>query len=65
MEKISNLLIALGGSLAFGGLFVKNFFYTVDAGERAIIFDRLNGGLKEKVIGEGMHPFIPFVQVKI
>lgn len=58
------MLMTIGGSLAVGTMVFKSIFYTVDAGERAIIFDRLNGGLKEKVIGEGMHFFIPFVQVK-
>jgi prohibitin 1 len=36
-------------------------FFTVDGGERAIIFDQF-GGVKPKVYGEGWHPFIPGVQ---
>lgn len=64
VERASNMFIALGGVLFGSAVFLKNFFYTVDAGERAIIFDRLFGGLKSDVIGEGMHFYMPFVQVK-
>jgi len=61
MEKFSNLLMSIGGGIVAGGIFVKSFFYTVDAGQRAIIFDRLFGGLKEKIIGEGMHIYLPII----
>ena len=62
MEKIANLLTTAGGLIVGGGIFLNSFFYTVDAGERAIIFDKLIGGLREKVIGEGMHFYIPVIQ---
>lgn len=45
MEKISNLLFSAGAAIVGTSLFFKSFFYTVDAGERAIIFDRMFGGL--------------------
>ena len=59
MEKFANLLTTAGALIVGGGVFLNSFFYTVDAGERAIIFDKLIGGLKEKVIGEGMHFYLP------
>ena len=65
VERASNLLISLGAITLGTSLFVRNFFYTVDAGERAIIFDRLFGGLKGDVIGEGMHFYLPMIQTPI
>jgi hypothetical protein len=32
IEKISNLLMFGGGSILLGNFFIRNFFYTVDAG---------------------------------
>jgi prohibitin 1 len=61
MEKLSNLLITAGAAVVGTGFFFKSFTYTVDAGERAIIFDRLFGGLKETIIGEGIHFYIPII----
>jgi prohibitin 1 len=54
-------LIFLGGSLAFGGTILSNFFFTVDAGERAILFDRAFGGVREAIYGEGMHFYVPMI----
>ena len=61
MEKISNLLISTGAAFAGVSAFFKFCTYTVDAGERAIIFDRIFGGLKEKIISEGMHFYVPIL----
>lgn len=36
----------------------------VDGGERAVIFDRLKG-IKQNVVGEGMHVLIPWLQKAI
>lgn len=36
----------------------------VDAGSRAVIFDKVQG-IQQKVVGEGTHFKIPFVQVRI
>lgn len=65
IEKISNLLVTAGLGLAGGSFFLKSFFFTVDAGkffdlgERAIMFDKAFGGIKENIIGEGMHFYVP------
>ena len=34
-------------------------------GERAILFDKAFGGISEKIKGEGMHFYIPFIQTPI
>lgn len=64
VERAASALISFGAVIVGGTLILNSCFYTVDAGERAIIFDRLFGGLKGDVIGEGMHFFIPIMQVK-
>lgn len=61
--SFANKLISLGGGLALGGGFLSSFFYTVDAGEKALLFDRAFSGIKENIYGEGMHFYIPFFQV--
>lgn len=43
-----------------GGV-VNSALYNVDGGHRAVIFDRFTG-VKNKVVGEGTHFFIPWVQ---
>lgn len=40
------------------------FFSTVDAGHRAVIFDRFRG-VQDEVVGEGTHFLIPWVQKPI
>jgi prohibitin 1 len=35
--------------------------FTVDGGHRAVIFDRFSG-VKNQVVGEGTHFFIPWIQ---
>ena len=71
IEKISNLFVTAGLALAGGSFFLKNFFFTVDAGnslkkgERAIMFDKARGGISDKIIGEGMHFYIPGLQSPI
>ncbi|KAL7648927.1 UNVERIFIED_CONTAM: hypothetical protein RMT77_000862 [Armadillidium vulgare] len=53
------------GQIGFGaavvGSVVNSALYNVDAGHRAIIFDRF-AGVKQFVVGEGTHFFIPWVQ---
>lgn len=44
-----------------GGVAITQCFFTVDGGERGIIFDRFTG-VKTKVYGEGWHLRIPFIQ---
>jgi len=66
IEKLSNMFITLGAGMLGGSIFMKNFFFTVDAGlilikgERFILFDKAFGGVSDKIYGEGMHFFIPF-----
>jgi len=43
-----------------GGI-VNSALYNVDAGHRAVIFDRFSG-VKQTVVGEGTHFYIPWVQ---
>ena len=61
MLRMSNRMIALGGSIAGTYIFFKHFFFTVDGGERGVIFDKFRGVLP-KIYGEGMHLMIPFIQ---
>jgi len=48
------------GASVVGGI-VNSALYNVDAGHRAVIFDRFTG-VKQTVVGEGTHFFIPWVQ---
>lgn len=43
---------------------IHNFSFIVDGGHRAVIFDRF-AGIKNVVVGEGTHFFIPWVQKPI
>lgn len=61
MERIANFLTGTGLAVLGGGLLAYNCFYTVDAGYRAVIFDKAFGGVKEVVVGEGMHFYIPMI----
>jgi len=51
----------IGFGVAVVGSVVNSALYNVDAGHRAVIFDRF-AGIKQSVIGEGTHFFIPWVQ---
>lgn len=48
-------------SIGFGFI-SETCLYDVDGGRRAVIFDKLNGGIQQLVIGEGTHFRIPFIQ---
>lgn len=54
----------LGFTAALVGGVVNSALYNVDAGQRAVIFDRFYG-VSQDVIGEGTHFFIPWVQKPI
>ncbi|XP_050703174.1 prohibitin 1-like [Eriocheir sinensis] len=54
----------LGFGVAVVGGVLNSALYNVDAGHRAVIFDRFVG-VKQVVIGEGTHFFIPWVQKPI
>lgn len=51
----------LGLGVAVIGGVVNSALYNVDGGHRAVIFDRFTG-VKQEVVGEGTHFFIPWVQ---
>lgn len=53
-----------GLALAATGAVVNSSLYNVDGGHRAVIFDRFVG-IKNLVVGEGTHFFIPWVQKPI
>ncbi|KAG5315311.1 L2CC protein, partial [Pseudoatta argentina] len=59
-----NRLGQLGLGIALTGGVVNSALYNVDGGHRAVIFDRF-AGIKNAVIGEGTHFFIPWVQKPI
>ncbi|XP_010492233.1 PREDICTED: prohibitin-5, mitochondrial-like [Camelina sativa] len=65
-NNIRNRKVALGLGLgavgaAFMGVTVRSSMFTVEGGQRAVLFDRFNGVLEEP-IGEGTHRKIPWVQ---
>lgn len=43
MEKVSKYLINIGTFFTGAAIFVKFFTYTVDSGDRVIIFNKLIG----------------------
>lgn len=51
----------LGLGLATAGAIVNSALFNVDGGFRAVIFDRFKG-VKQEVVGEGTHFFVPWVQ---
>lgn len=59
-----NRLGQLGIGIALTGSVVNSALYNVDGGHRAVIFDRF-AGIKNTVMGEGTHFFIPWVQKPI
>lgn len=63
MEKIAKLsskMIAIGAGVVGTYLFFNNWFFTVDGGERGLIFDQFRGVLP-KIYGEGMHFRFPII----
>jgi prohibitin 2 len=72
-QKIPNFMkagkgatVGLGGiiALGLGAVGLYNSFYTVDGGQRAIIFSRI-GGVKKDIYAEGLHFRLPFIQYPI
>uniref|UniRef100_A0A670K589 Prohibitin n=1 Tax=Podarcis muralis TaxID=64176 RepID=A0A670K589_PODMU len=59
--KIFETMSRLGLGLAVAGGIVNSVVYTVDAGHKAVIFDRFRG-VQDVVVGEGSHFLIPWVQ---
>ena len=62
MEAFLNRLMKAGFGIMGAGVLATKFFFTVDGGERALKFDKLRG-LQSKVYAEGMHFYIPVLQV--
>ncbi|KFP47314.1 Prohibitin, partial [Cathartes aura] len=62
--KVFESLGKLGLGLAVAGGVVNSALYNVDAGHRAVIFDRFRG-VQDTVVGEGTHFLIPWVQKPI
>ena len=58
LSTVAKLAAGVGGAI----FFADKCLYNVDGGERAVIFDKLSGGTKDKAVGEGTHFLIPFVQ---
>jgi hypothetical protein len=63
MEAFFNRMMRLGFGVMGAGVLATRFFFVVDGGERALKFDQVRG-LQSKVYGEGMHFYIPILQVR-
>lgn len=61
MAQFFNRIGQMGLGVALLGGVVNSALYNVEGGHRAVIFDRFTG-IKETVVGEGTHFFIPWVQ---
>ncbi|KAI8431657.1 hypothetical protein MSG28_016136 [Choristoneura fumiferana] len=59
--QLFNRIGQVGLGMALVGGVVNSALYNVDGGHRAVIFDRF-AGVKNLVVGEGTHFFIPWVQ---
>jgi len=62
--QLFNTIGKLGLGVAVVGGVLNSALYNVDGGHRAVIFDRFTG-VKNKVVGEGTHFLIPWVQKPI
>ena len=60
LNRIQGLAVAAGA----GYYLFQSSIYDVKGGTRAVIFDRLSG-VKEKVISEGTHFLVPWLQKAI
>lgn len=61
MAQVFMRMGQIGMGLATAGIIANSALFNVDGGVRAVIFDRFMG-VKQEVIGEGTHFFIPWVQ---
>eukprot|EP00898_Chlorokybus_atmophyticus_P006784 jgi/Chlat1/7106/Chrsp57S06791 len=60
LGRLARWAVALG----VGGSLLQSSLYTVDGGERAVLFDRIYGVL-DKTKGEGTHFLVPVLQTPI
>ena len=61
MEQLTNRFAKYFLAAGIGLTFTSKCLYDVDAGKRAVIFDRFQG-VKSQTTGEGMHFLIPWIQ---
>jgi prohibitin 1 len=61
MAKVLQNVYRMAFPLAIGGMIAQNSLYDVRGGTRAVIFDRVSG-VQEKVVNEGTHFLIPWLQ---
>eukprot|EP00889_Picochlorum_renovo_P007824 jgi/Picre1/34854/NNA_002320.t1 len=61
VAKLLNNVAKYSVVLGIGGSVLQSSLYTVDGGERAIMYDRIQGVL-EKPVGEGTHFRVPWFQ---
>ena len=61
MEALLNKMQKLGLVMMTGGFVASRFFFVVDGGERALMYDKLRG-IQTKIYGEGMHFYLPIIQ---
>lgn len=61
-DKALRSISTLAGVAAAGAFTVNSCLYTVDGGQRAVLFDTLRGGILPDVRGEGTHFIIPVIQ---
>eukprot|EP01035_Chromulina_nebulosa_P019515 gene19515-25411_t len=59
-ERLTSLVRYLGSAVFIAGI-IDQCIYDVDAGTRAVIFDKIRG-IQDKVVGEGTHFKIPIIQ---
>ncbi|KAJ5950455.1 Prohibitin [Penicillium vulpinum] len=61
MAQMLQNVYRLAFPVAIGGMLIQNSLYDVKGGTRAVIFDRVSG-VQEKVVNEGTHFLIPWLQ---
>ena len=61
MEKFFDKIGKVGLLFGCSGIFLQQFVFVVDGGERGLVMDA-SRGLLPKVYGEGMHLKFPWVQ---
>lgn len=60
-DRLLNGLTRVGMGLGLGAYVVQSTIYTVYPGQRAVMYDRLQG-VKDGVVAEGTHFRVPFIQ---
>jgi prohibitin 1 len=60
--RFLNALWKLSAGIGTVGFLASFSMYNVDGGQRAIIFDRFQGGITNAIKGEGTHLYLPWVQ---